>query len=149
VPQRFFDLYPTDSIILPQTLSNDLDDIPSEGIKLATARRKDFDRIKDAGHYKEAVRAYLASISYADHELGRILKALKTSPHAEQTITVLWSDQNRRCVCPPLSVHACVPYRLAFLVIRPSGDRILAQRKLAGARRHIHPTDQWEPPARH
>lgn len=92
VPQRFFDLYPTDSIILPQTLSNDLDDIPSEGIKLATARRKDFDKIKDAGHYKEAVRAYLASISYADHELGRILKALKTSPHAEQTITVLWSD---------------------------------------------------------
>jgi len=38
------------------------------------------------------VRAYLASISFADAQLGRVLNALDVSPYAEETIVILWSD---------------------------------------------------------
>jgi arylsulfatase A-like enzyme len=38
------------------------------------------------------VRAYLASISYADEQIGRVLDALHRSPHAANTVIVLWSD---------------------------------------------------------
>lgn len=39
-----------------------------------------------------AIQAYLASISYADAQLGRVLDALAASRQAENTIVVLWSD---------------------------------------------------------
>jgi arylsulfatase A-like enzyme len=39
-----------------------------------------------------AVRGYLASISYADAQVGRLLDALDQSPHAKNTIITLWSD---------------------------------------------------------
>jgi arylsulfatase A-like enzyme len=38
------------------------------------------------------VRGYLASISFADAQVGRLLDALDASPHAANTIIVLWSD---------------------------------------------------------
>jgi arylsulfatase A-like enzyme len=41
---------------------------------------------------EHAIHGYLASVSYADAMLGRILKALQDSPYADNTIVVLWSD---------------------------------------------------------
>ena len=38
------------------------------------------------------MRAYLASITCTDDRLGRILNALNQSPHAKNTIVILWSD---------------------------------------------------------
>ena len=38
------------------------------------------------------MRAYLASIAYADAMVGRVLDALEESPHRDNTIVVLWSD---------------------------------------------------------
>jgi arylsulfatase A-like enzyme len=92
VPQKFFDLYALDEIRLPHVLDDDLDDIPTEGRKLAKARRSDFETIRDAGRWKHAIQAYLASISYADEQLGRVLDALDAGPYADNTIIVLWSD---------------------------------------------------------
>lgn len=92
VPQRFFDQYPLDKIVLPQVRGDDLDDLPTQGLKFAEARRSDFEVIKKAGKWKRAVRAYLASITCADERLGRVLDALDQSPQAKNTIVVLWSD---------------------------------------------------------
>lgn len=92
VPKKYFDLYPIDEIVLPKVKSDDLDDVPSGGRKLAKARRSDFEKIKNAGRWKHAVQAYLASISYADAQIGRVLDALDSSPYAENTIVLLWSD---------------------------------------------------------
>jgi len=39
-----------------------------------------------------AVQAYLATISFADAQIGRVLDALEKSKHAENTIIVLWGD---------------------------------------------------------
>ncbi|QDS98819.1 sulfatase [Adhaeretor mobilis] len=92
VPQEYFDLYAINEVVLPQVKDNDLDDVPDGGKKLAKSHREDLNTIRKAGRQKEAVRAYLASISYADAQLGRVLKALEESSVAENTIIVLWSD---------------------------------------------------------
>ncbi len=41
---------------------------------------------------EHAIHGYLASVSYADAMLGRILRTLRESPYADNTIIVLWSD---------------------------------------------------------
>lgn len=48
--------------------------------------------VKASGQWKYAVQAYLACISFADSQVGRLLEALKTSEYANNTIIVLWSD---------------------------------------------------------
>lgn len=92
VPAKYFELYPLEDVVLPSIMEDDLDDIPSEGKRLARARQSDLNRIQKSGSHREAVQAYLASISYADAQIGRILDALDASPHASNTIVVLWSD---------------------------------------------------------
>jgi choline-sulfatase len=92
VPQKFFDRYSLDEIVLPQVRDDDLDDVPLGGRKLAEARRSDFETIRNADRWKHAIRAYLASITYADDQLGRVLDALDASDQASNTIIVLWSD---------------------------------------------------------
>ena len=71
VPSEYFELYPLEEIQLPAVRSDDLDDLPSEGKQLAKDRRSDWNAIKNQQKWKHAVRAYLASISYADAQLGK------------------------------------------------------------------------------
>ncbi|MCB1230082.1 MAG: sulfatase [Verrucomicrobiae bacterium] len=92
VPREYFDLYPLDEIVLPEVREGDLDDVPEVGRQLALAGHSDFEKIRDADRWKHAIQAYLASISYADAQLGRVLEALDISPHAENTYVTLWSD---------------------------------------------------------
>src|SRR3546814_12608320 len=47
---------------------------------------------EEPGTWREAVRAYQASATYADAQVGKILDALESSPYADNTIIVLWSD---------------------------------------------------------
>jgi arylsulfatase A-like enzyme len=92
VPRKYFDLYPLDSIKLPEVEKDDLDDVPVAGRKMAEARLADFELVKKSGKYKEAVRAYLASISFADALVGLLLDALEKSSYSSNTIIVVWSD---------------------------------------------------------
>lgn len=92
VPSKYFDLYPIDEIVTPIVPVDDLDDVPSEGLALAKAGRTDLLAIKKAAAWKQAIRAYLASISFADAQLGRVLDALDASRYGKNTILVLWSD---------------------------------------------------------
>lgn len=92
VPQRFLDLYPLDQIQLPAIKEEDRSDIPKAGLALARSREGDLQRIRAVGKTKSAVQAYLASISFADHQIGRVLDALDESPLGKKTMIVLWSD---------------------------------------------------------
>jgi arylsulfatase A-like enzyme len=92
VPQAYFDLYDPDMITLPPAYAADLDDLPQAARTLAADRRQDLERILKAGKHREAVHAYLASISFADAQIGRLLDALDAGPLADHTIIVLWSD---------------------------------------------------------
>ena len=91
-PQPYFDLYPLESIHLPEIRNDDLDDLPQAGKAMAAQRREDYELVMRTGKYRELVRSYLASISFADAMVGRLLNALEKSEHANNTIVILWSD---------------------------------------------------------
>jgi arylsulfatase A-like enzyme len=91
VPQKYFDLHPLDKIQLPPHRTNDLDDLPPAGVKMAGAFG-DHAKVLASGRWKEAVQAYLAAISYLDGQLGRVLDALEKSPHGTNTIVCFWGD---------------------------------------------------------
>lgn len=91
VPRKYYDLYPLDKIQLPPTQEKDLGDVPPAGVKMA-GPQGDHARILMSGRWKEAVQAYLATITYTDMNVGRVLDALEKSPHAKNTIVVLWGD---------------------------------------------------------
>jgi choline-sulfatase len=96
-PQAFFDQYPSGAVVMPEVLEDDFDDLPTGAADLLLAnkwRHKELMEIeaRAPGTWKEAVRAYQASSFFADAQVGRILDALEASPHADNTIIVLWSD---------------------------------------------------------
>ena len=95
VPQKYFDRFPLESIQLP--LSNnedDMADIPERGLRNSGYGKPDheYNVLKRLGMQKDAVRAYLACISYADDCIGQLVDALEKSPNRENTIVVLWGD---------------------------------------------------------
>jgi len=91
VPKKWFDLFPLESIELPPHREDDLDDIPTAGVKMA-GPQGDHATIVSSGRWKEAVQAYLATIAFADSQIGRLLDGLEKSPHRDNTIVCLWSD---------------------------------------------------------
>lgn len=91
VPEEYFNHYPLDSVQLPPYLDNDLEDIPAEGVKMAK-RSNDHERVIEYNQWKQAVQGYLASIEFADAQVGRILDALNKSKYRDNTTVVLWSD---------------------------------------------------------
>ncbi len=90
VPKKYYDLYPLNEIKLPLTQENDLEDCSPVGKNFC--RREWQEWILKQDKWKEAVQAYVASISYSDAQLGHLLDALDKSLYAENTIIVLWSD---------------------------------------------------------
>lgn len=93
VPKKYFELYDRDKIELPPYKEDDLTDLPPQVQRAKQARSAHHKRLESLGAVKDALHAYLASISYADAMLGRVLDALESGPHADNTIIVFWSDQ--------------------------------------------------------
>jgi arylsulfatase A-like enzyme len=91
VPQKYFEQFPVHKLALPTILDNDLNDVPPFGRKLAVGRAK----VKDLHNHRGALQGYLASIAFADAQVGRLLDALDESVFAENTIIVLWSDHGQ------------------------------------------------------
>ncbi|MGJ8723484.1 MAG: sulfatase [Roseibacillus sp.] len=93
-PQKWFDLFPLEQIKLPKVTNNDLADISPYALDLTTLKHvaPTHDWILESGEWKHAVQAYLASIAFADHQVGRVLDALDSGPHKDNTIIVLFSD---------------------------------------------------------
>lgn len=90
-PQRFFDLYDRDTIILPQVRDDDLDDVPPIGRQWAL-NPPDHELVTSRGVWRDAVRGYLACVSYADHIVGQIVAALDASPARDNTAIILCGD---------------------------------------------------------
>lgn len=119
VPEKYFEPFPLESIQIPPGYQeDDLADLPPEGQRQGPNRY--FAHIQKHGQWKHAIQSYLASIYFADTMLGRVLDALDQSPHADNTIVVLWSDHGwhlgekehwqkytawRRCTRVPLMVR--------------------------------------------
>ncbi len=102
VPQKYLDLYSLDSVKLPVTVENDLEDcakIFSEFAKGNTANSphgfENYRSVIDGGG-KELLRKwiqhYLAAVSFVDDQLGDILDAFENSPDKDNTFIVFVSD---------------------------------------------------------
>ena len=92
VPEKYFAAGPTrDEVQLPKTLKTDLNDVPAGGLKMAKPQG-DHKRVRNHDQWPGAVRAYLASIRFADEMVGQVLSALKASGREDKTIVVLWTD---------------------------------------------------------
>ena len=78
VPKKYFDMNPLDKIQLPEVLTNDLADVPRRGVQFANPEGVHSNILK-LGLWRDRVRAYLAAVSYADAQIGRLLEALDKS----------------------------------------------------------------------
>lgn len=91
--QPWFDLYPAETLQLPAIREDDRDDVPPFAWylhwKLPEPR---LSWLRANEQWRPLVRAYLASISFMDSQVGRVLDALADAGHADDTIVVLWSD---------------------------------------------------------
>ena len=92
-PQKYFDLYDRDALELPPYRADDLDDLPPALQKQMNNRAGQHEELKQLGALQDALHGYLASISFADAMLGRVMAALESSPHRDNTIVIFWSDQ--------------------------------------------------------
>ena len=91
VPRKYYDLFPYDKVTLPETLDTDLSDLPPAGVNMARPTG-DHANILKSDNWRYAVQAYLASIRFADEQVGRLIRGLDNSKHAKNTIIVLWGD---------------------------------------------------------
>ena len=88
-PKKYFDLYPMEQIKFPYAPENDRDDIPPAA----------FAQNCPVPNYNlpierclEAKRAYYATVSFVDAQIGRLFKALDRLGLSENTVIVVWSD---------------------------------------------------------
>jgi choline-sulfatase len=93
VPPKWFDLYDRDAIKLPRTPKSDMDDVPMNfrtinDFALAPTHAE----VLATDSQRNLTHAYLASISFVDACVGIVMEALKSGPHADNTIVILWSD---------------------------------------------------------
>jgi arylsulfatase A-like enzyme len=86
VPQKYFDMYPLEDIVLPERKKDDLEDAFDHG------RRYIMKWVLDNNQWEKVIQSYAASITFSDAMVGRLLDALEKSEHADNTIIVLWSD---------------------------------------------------------
>lgn len=95
-PQEFIDLYPLESLQMPEVRREGWE--YSSGAEQLLARAAWFWRgMKRALEenplaHREFVQAYMAASTFADAMLGRVIGALDESPYRDNTIVVVWSD---------------------------------------------------------
>ena len=93
-PREYFQRFANGDVKLPPIKDDDLDDLSD------IARRWALEPVTAGAHatvvdheqWQAAVAAYLACVSFVDFHVGRLLDTLDASPHADNTVIVLWSD---------------------------------------------------------
>lgn len=86
-PKKYFDLYPLEKIAAPKFSREEWKTIPEPAIWL---KEPNFGVTAD--QQREAIRAYYASISFVDANVGRLMDALKRLNLTDNTIVIFWSD---------------------------------------------------------
>ncbi len=93
VTQKWYDLYPDDDSVLPPVKPDDRADTPHFSWylhwDLPEPRIK---WVQENQQWRNLARSYLASTSFVDAQIGRLLDALDASGQAENTIIVVWGD---------------------------------------------------------
>lgn len=98
VPREYFELYDPDSIQLPQIPVDEMQDISLLGKAIAwgyTPNGGWYDVNRKPNMLRELVHSYMASVSFVDDQIGKVLDALENSLYSQNTIIVLWSDHGQ------------------------------------------------------
>lgn len=92
--RKWFDLYPEDKeLYLPPAPENDRDDVPDFSWYLHWYLPEvRLSWLKANNQWENKVRSYLATISFTDAQVGRVLDALEENGWSDNTIIVLFSD---------------------------------------------------------
>ena len=97
VPQKWFDLHPLDSIKTVPYRADDLEDVPPVALQINDLpMMPSTDWAIENGEWKKIIQAYLACVSFVDHEIGRLMEAYENSDHSKNTVIVFWSDHGYR-----------------------------------------------------
>lgn len=86
-PKKYFDRYPLESIVLPDEPEDHFKDIPQ-----AAFWTNPLYWGLEEHQRKQVIRAYYASATFMDAQVGKLLDALEDLGLAENTIVVFWSD---------------------------------------------------------
>lgn len=89
-PEEYFRMHPLDQLTLPNAPDDDLDDLPSGAAKFPRVKWQEW--MVENNQWENAVQGYLASMTFADVMVGRLIAALEQGPLADNTVIVLWSD---------------------------------------------------------
>ena len=94
-PKKYYDLYPSGEIELPPNMEPPLG-APPYALHDSPELRGYAD-IPQAGPIpqqkaRELIRGYMASVSFVDAQIGRLLRGLEDSGLRERTVIVLWGD---------------------------------------------------------
>ena len=102
VPHKYFDLHPIEGIKLPPIVENDLDDVPEAALignfvtegSAVNGQTNQFlhEWVLRNDQWHAAVQGNLASITFVDAMLGRVLDGLDLSGRADNTIIVVFGD---------------------------------------------------------
>jgi len=93
-PQKWFDLYPLETLQLPKVTEHDLKDIPEYGVNITRLKHivPTMEWVEENDQWKPLVQSYLACVSFVDDQVGKLLDALEASPHQGNTYVVLYTD---------------------------------------------------------
>jgi arylsulfatase A-like enzyme len=91
--QKWFDLYPDQTLVMPSVKRDEREGVPEFAWYLHwKVPEPRLSWLKKTNQWRPLVRAYLASTSFMDSQVGRVLDALAAAGHADDTVVVLWSD---------------------------------------------------------
>lgn len=88
-PRKYYPPFlPYHSMVLPEKLEGDWDDIPKAGINYKTSSNMKM----DIRRQKKAMGGYFASVAFMDAQVGKVLRELKAQGLEDRTIVIFTSD---------------------------------------------------------
>lgn len=93
-PQKWFDMFPIETVQLPKTITGDLKDVPSYGVDITREKHVSptHEWVTENDQWKPLVQSYLACVSFVDEQVGRVLTAFDKGDYGDNTYIVLFSD---------------------------------------------------------
>lgn len=93
-PQKWFDLFPLETVQLPAVATADLRDLSPYGIDITRLDHVSptHEWVTENEAWKPLVQSYLACVSFVDEQVGKVLTAVENSQYKDNTYIVLFSD---------------------------------------------------------
>jgi len=128
VPKKYWDLYPRDTIRLPEN-----NYIPEHAPQVSihnNGELRHYTDIPQKGPVSKdtainLIRGYYASVSFVDAQIGRVVQALNKTGQSDNTIIVLWSDHGWNLLEHTLwQKHSCyeTSLQIPLIVAVPGKD---------------------------